>query len=560
MFKRIDIMLCFLLFFTFDKASAQDNFQVFIPEFIPSSGSFEVSIITSNKFSQSDKLNLFLLPDFSLIINKIELWVGDDKLQIPVHNESKPDYSEQYQKVSIDLSDTSLFTDGTFFQLVLHLKSSSEASNTLIFFGEFIGEGKTLGYLMSSDSKIMSDKPNIYKLSFNYYEKSFIAENAATVGYNSYLNLPMVYNFDEELAAEFWIKFKNFHSTFLKIINWETNWIEYYLSLNENQMLVINSKDNELFQIKPFFVSKNIWYHFSLNFNKKNYELSFLCNGEELTRIKVKNYLAFDNLVLHFQNELLSGEFNLDQLRLVNIAGSPVSIQSNKNYRDYLDDSSNVAFQLNLSEAELHDLLTKKNISYERIRLVKSDAPIFPRAPEVSIKLSNNFYEVEWKGGSFKDADHYVLERAVGSSDFIETGKQSAINSEEKTYSLLSENYNQTEIVYFRIKQINKDGSEIYSDVVKVGQGIIEDLIIGKNYPNPFNPTTLIEFELLQDTDVEVKVFNLVGKEVTKVHSGFLARGIYKFKFDASGLPSGIYLYQVSTPLSSQTGKMILAK
>jgi len=133
-------------------------------------------------------------------------------------------------------------------------------------------------------------------------------------------------------------------------------------------------------------------------------------------------------------------------------------------------------------------------------------------------------------------------------------------NKEEKTYSILSEKYDQPEIVYFRIKQVNKDGSEIYSDVVKVGQGIIEDLIVGQNYPNPFNPATLIEFELLLDSDVEVKVYNLTDNEIALLHKGFLSSGVHQFKFDASGFPSGIYLYQIKTPLSSQTRKMILAK
>ncbi len=319
-------------------------------------------------------------------------------------------------------------------------------------------------------------------------------------------------------------------------------------------------KDNDQFQIKPFFIAQNIWYHFNLNFDKRNNELSFFCNEEELARIKIKNYLEFDNLVLHFQNDLPSGEFNLDQFRLVNINNSFTSISRNRNYPDYSDDSTNVIFQMNFTETELNNLLNKKSISYERIKLVKSDAPLFPRAPEVTFKLMNNFYEIEWKGGSYRAVDHYVLERAIGSSVFIEAGKQTANNDEEKTYSLLCEKNDENEIVYFRVKQVNKDGSEIYSEVVKVGQGIIEDLIVGQNYPNPFNPITLIEFELLQDSDVEIKVYDLAGKEVAMLHSGFLASGFYKFKFDASGLPSGIYLYQIITPLSSQTRKMVLAK
>ena len=90
--------------------------------------------------------------------------------------------------------------------------------------------------------------------------------------------------------------------------------------------------------------------------------------------------------------------------------------------------------------------------------------------------------------------------------------------------------------------------------------GDIEDVILGQNYPNPFNPTTTIKFELLQDTDVEVKVFNLEGKEVAVLHNGFLNRGVHQFEFDAKGLSSGIYIYQVKTPFSIKSHKMIFTK
>ena len=107
---------------------------------------------------------------------------------------------------------------------------------------------------------------------------------------------------------------------------------------------------------------------------------------------------------------------------------------------------------------------------------------------------------------------------------------------------------------------MNKNGSIVYSDVTKVGQGIVDDFILGQNYPNPFNPTTLIEFELIQDSNVEVRVYDLAGREIALLHKGFLNKGVHQFTFDGSEFPSGVYLYQVTTPLSSQTRKMILAK
>jgi len=248
MFKLINILLCFLLFFAFDQATAQDNFKVFVPEFIPANDSFEISIITSKKFPEANRLDIYFLPDFSLNINKLELWTQDIRLQIPAKTEFITEYSENYQKFTIDFSDTTLFADEAYFQLVLTLKSTTTNSNSLKFYGEFIGEEKILSHLANSENKISSNITNQFNLSFNYYEKYLTAENAASLSQNSYLNVPLIYSFDEVLAVEFWVKTKSYNSTLLKIINWETNWVEYYVSINENQMLIINSKDNDLLQ------------------------------------------------------------------------------------------------------------------------------------------------------------------------------------------------------------------------------------------------------------------------------------------------------------------------
>ena len=99
MFKLINILLCFLLYFAFDQATAQDNFKVFVPEFISSNSNFEVSIITSKKFPEADRLEIYFLPDFSLNINKVELWIHDIRSQIPAKTEFIREYSENYQKL-----------------------------------------------------------------------------------------------------------------------------------------------------------------------------------------------------------------------------------------------------------------------------------------------------------------------------------------------------------------------------------------------------------------------------------------------------------------------------
>ena len=560
MFKPLNIILYFFLILLPFQVNAQDNFKVFVPEFIRIGGSFDISLITSNNFPEADKLEIYLIPDVSLRINKIELWTNGGRSQIPVISDFLPGSSELAQKVTIDLTDTTFFSSGSFFQLVIHLKSDQTNSNSLKVYGKFSSNGKVVGHLVNSNNDLISDQSNFHNLSFSYYEKYLTAEFAASFNKNSYLNIPLVYNFDETLIAEFWMKLKSFNSSFLEIINGETNRIECDLSVNENQMLEVKSGLSDLFQLKPQFISDNIWYHFRISFNKSKSELTFFCKGNEYAKIDVKNYFTFDNLVLHFQNSDPSGTFSIEQFRLVTAKNSISGINKNRNFSEYSDDSSEVILQMNFSEAELINLLDQKMISYEGVKFSKSDAPIFPRAPEIDVKLLNNFYEIEWKGGEFRNADYYILERAIGSGDFLNIGREEADNDEKKLYSLLSEKPNQHDIVYFRIKQINKDGSSIFSDVVKIGQGTVEDIILGQNYPNPFNPTTLIEFELLQDSDVEIKVYNLAGVEVSLLHKGFLSHGIHQFEFDARGLPSGIYIYQVNTAYSTKTHKMILTK
>ncbi len=559
MFIRLNTILCFLLFLAHYPIIAQDNFKVFVPEYIPIGGSFEVSLITSKKSAEIKRFEFSLFASSSLSIRTVELWTNKGKIQIPLKSEFYKEYSVTAEKIEIDLSDTTLFENESFFQLVISLSSEQTESNNLRFFGKFFSNDGVIDELVNSEVNNSFEYPELFEITFDYYDKFTVGEYSASFEQNSYLNLPLEFKFDEILVVNFWMKMKNFNPNFLRILNLETNRVEYYLSVNKNQMLTFNSKENNVFQLKPFFISRNIWYNFTLVFDKRKSIIALYCNGEESAKAKVANYFAYDNLVIRFQNDKPNGNFSLEQLRLINDA-SLLAIIRNCNYSNYEDDRSSIALQLNFSETELISLQEQKLINYESIGFNRSTAPIFPRAPEINIKLLNNFYEVEWKGGDIKNAEKYIVEKAIGNSNFEKINNVDSDNDDKKVYSILAEKHNQADIYYFRIKQINKDGTEVYSDVVKVGQGLVEDVIIGQNFPNPFNPTTLIEFELLQDSDVEVKVYNLAGKEVAILHKGFLSSGMYQYQFDATGLPSGIYIYQVTTPISSQTRKMILTK
>ena len=80
------------------------------------------------------------------------------------------------------------------------------------------------------------------------------------------------------------------------------------------------------------------------------------------------------------------------------------------------------------------------------------------------------------------------------------------------------------------------------------------------NYPNPFNPTTTINYQLPQDGFVTIKVYDMLGKEIATLVDGSRTAGYHNVNFDASRLTSGIYIYTINANNYVQSKKMILMK
>lgn len=81
-----------------------------------------------------------------------------------------------------------------------------------------------------------------------------------------------------------------------------------------------------------------------------------------------------------------------------------------------------------------------------------------------------------------------------------------------------------------------------------------------QNFPNPFNPATVINYQIPTSSRVTLKVFDILGKEVMTLVDSYKEAGSYKATFDASNLPSGVYVYKIEAGTFLQAKKMILAK
>jgi hypothetical protein len=80
------------------------------------------------------------------------------------------------------------------------------------------------------------------------------------------------------------------------------------------------------------------------------------------------------------------------------------------------------------------------------------------------------------------------------------------------------------------------------------------------NYPNPFNPSTIIEYQLSTKSHVTIKVFDLLGREISILIDDIRQAGIHKVKWNASGVPAGVYFYRITTDNYSKTNKMLLIR
>lgn len=83
---------------------------------------------------------------------------------------------------------------------------------------------------------------------------------------------------------------------------------------------------------------------------------------------------------------------------------------------------------------------------------------------------------------------------------------------------------------------------------------------ITQNYPNPFNPLTTIQYEVARESRIRLKLYDITGREITALVDEVKPAGEYRVSFDASGLPSGVYIYRIEADKFNESKKLILLR
>ncbi len=113
----------------------------------------------------------------------------------------------------------------------------------------------------------------------------------------------------------------------------------------------------------------------------------------------------------------------------------------------------------------------------------------------------------------------------------------------------------------YRLKQIDIDGSFSYSSEVEIINKVPKIFSLKQNYPNPFNPITTIEFTIPEDGMVELKIYDILGREIeTLIKEELPSEKLHRVEFDGSKLASGIYFYRLESKNHTAIKKFILMK
>jgi len=332
--------------------------------------------------------------------------------------------------------------------------------------------------------------------------------------------------------------------------------LEKYSSyLNEeNEILNLRSENAQHFNINDSFYIAKIFS--SPNKVLKN-ENSFYKTEADTARtltapatgMVVKdggNYTKFDN-TLHIQNTSAMGcEFGYRSWVKYDISSIPDSA--------YVDEIQQFVYCTELVE-EFFDYLEYNimRIDSDPVTATPDDlwTDIFDGTMYVYYEWVTN--PPAWEWCPLSSPAPYDMTIALNNEDWFALGYMVKCDEDDSDFLAIFDGYLDTYPPYLIVRY------HIVTSV-EVIESEVNSFILYQNYPNPFNPSTTIQFSVTSPSLTTLKIFNSLGEVVAILINEELTTGSYEIEWDATGLPSGIYFYQLQAGDFIETKKMILMK
>ncbi len=553
--KQLILLICCFVFHA--DFFAQKLTSILYPSYIAKNTQFEVSFIGNFEKTFYDYLYLYLVSDDDIKINNASITYGEEYSDLPIEFGKN-----SYGYVAKIIIKKSLFPkeEGIAYQLLINSQVEDLPAAQMMY---VLGGAKDKKKYIFNSSFI--DNPSIRipnKLLFSFYDESTKSGKALKIKSNGLVNFATNNSeIKSNLMIEFWTKCNIQSGRWLRIIDKNSNSNILSLSVSDLHLLEMKS-DNIQFYYDDYHISRNQWYHVSVLVNPARNSIRLYINDKQIYRFTVNTHLEAKSFDIRFENESEKGNLFIDALKIWDYNNNIAESFQRKNYPEERADSSNCLFNTLFDDySNFQKLISDGKIvtKAKSFDFVDSDAPLFTKLPEFDVSVYKSYANIEWKSAN-KNAEKFIVEKSDNGTYFYSIYTTDASSDLSDVYFYTDSKENDKNILFYRLKQINNDGSIVYSNLVKVGIAEKELFEVKQNYPNPFNPTTSITVEVFETTYISIAIYNIVGKEITVLHQGNLSAGEHKFDFDGTGLPSGIYFCQVSNKSVNKVQKMILTK
>jgi hypothetical protein len=177
--------------------------------------------------------------------------------------------------------------------------------------------------------------------------------------------------------------------------------------------------------------------------------------------------------------------------------------------------------------------------------------------------LKSTTVSLSWNTATELNNFGFEIERRSGNGDWTTVGFVAGhgTSSSPKSYSFSDDVSSLHGAISYRLKQIDRDGTTDYSATVMVGMNAASSVDVMSAYPNPFNPTTTVNFTLAAGSSVKLGLHDITGREVKSILDGVaLGEGTHSQTVNADGLPSGRYFLVLQTAAGRSIHAVLLSK
>ncbi|MCF7920756.1 MAG: C10 family peptidase [Candidatus Cloacimonetes bacterium] len=215
-----------------------------------------------------------------------------------------------------------------------------------------------------------------------------------------------------------------------------------------------------------------------------------------------------------------------------------------------------------------YEFITFDNIIVEEFQITTVDFELYQLLAPTGLagELSGNDVTLSWQHDSARNLQYFNIYRNINSTAFTLLDTTSQLSYIDTITQPINLTYGyQITAVYAQDNESHSSNTVFIEYAAPAIDNEIEALNLIGNYPNPFNPSTSIYFTILEDSEIELKVFNLKGQYIITLASGYFVKGNHSIIWnggDARGklMVSGVYLYQLTVNGKTLTRCMLLLK